>query len=63
MTLTELQHKDTLAQLKYFGRASGRFKVRQATLSIAFNKLESELGIRLFTLSKNCRQKERHQAW
>jgi hypothetical protein len=62
MTVTDLCHEATLAQLKYFGRATGRRKVKQLARSIAFKKSQSALGIRLFKLTRVHRQPEHYQA-
>ena len=48
MTLTELRYIVTLAQERHFGRAAERCHVSQPTLSVAFKKLEDELGVTLF---------------
>lgn len=48
MTLTELKYIITLAQAKHFGKAAKACHVSQPSLSVAINKLESELGIAIF---------------
>jgi LysR family transcriptional regulator, hydrogen peroxide-inducible genes activator len=48
MTLTELRYALTLAHEKHFGRAAQACHVSQPTLSVAINKLESELGVSIF---------------
>jgi LysR family hydrogen peroxide-inducible transcriptional activator len=53
MTLTELRYVITLAQEKHFGRAAKYCHVSQPTLSVAINKLESELGIAIFERDRN----------
>jgi len=53
MTLTELKYTLILAQEKHFGRAAKRCHVSQPTLSVAINKLESELGIFIFERNRN----------
>lgn len=53
MTLTELKYVLTLATEKHFGRAAKACHVSQPTLSVAINKLESELGISIFERDRN----------
>lgn len=53
MTLTELRYALTLAQEKHFGRAAKTCHVSQPTLSVAINKLESELGVSIFERDRN----------
>lgn len=53
MTLTELRYVLTLAQEKHFGRAAKVSHVSQPTLSVAINKLESELGVSIFERDRN----------
>ena len=53
MTLTELKYAITLANEKHFGRAAKACYVSQPTLSVAINKLESELGVSLFERDRN----------
>lgn len=53
MTLTELRYAITLAQEKHFGKAAKLCHVSQPTLSVAINKLESELGISIFERDRN----------
>lgn len=53
MTLTELKYVITLATEKHFGRAAKAVHVSQPTLSVAINKLESELGVALFERDRN----------
>lgn len=53
MTLTELRYAITLAQEKHFGRAAKKCHVSQPTLSVAINKLENELGIKIFERDRN----------
>lgn len=48
MTLTELRYAIALAKEKHFGRAASQCNVSQPTLSVAINKLESELGLSIF---------------
>ncbi len=53
MTLTELRYMVTLAREKHFGQAAKACHVSQPTLSVAINKLESELGVALFERDRN----------
>lgn len=53
MTLTELRYVVALAQERHFGRAAQRCFVTQPTLSLALQKLEDELGLKLFERNKN----------
>jgi LysR family hydrogen peroxide-inducible transcriptional activator len=53
MTLTELRYIVTLAQEKHFGRAAKACHVSQPTLSVAINKLESELDVAIFERDRN----------
>ena len=53
MTLTELRYAITLACEKHFGKAAKVCHVSQPTLSVAINKLESELGVALFERDRN----------
>ncbi|RDI39831.1 hydrogen peroxide-inducible genes activator [Aquicella lusitana] len=53
MTLTELRYAIMLAQEKHFGKAAKACHVSQPTLSVAINKLESELGVALFERDRN----------
>lgn len=53
MTLTELRYIVTLAQENHFGRAAKKCHVSQPTLSVAINKLESELGVSIFERDRN----------
>lgn len=53
MTLTELRYVIMLAKEKHFGRAANLCHVNQSSLSIAINKLESQLGVIIFERSKN----------
>ncbi len=48
MKLTELRYIVALAKESHFGRAAKRCFVSQPTLSVAVNKLESSLGVKLF---------------
>lgn len=53
MTLTELRYAITLSQEKHFGKAAKLCHVSQPTLSVAINKLESELGVSIFERDRN----------
>jgi LysR family transcriptional regulator, hydrogen peroxide-inducible genes activator len=53
MTLTELRYVVALAQERHFGRAAKKCFVTQPTLSLALQKLEEELDMKLFERSKN----------
>ena len=53
MTLTELRYIIALAREKHFSKAAKRCFVSQPTLSVAINKLEDELSVRLFERNKN----------
>ena len=53
MTLTELRYAITLAQEKHFGKAAKVCHISQPTLSVAINKLESELGVSIFERDRN----------
>jgi LysR family transcriptional regulator, hydrogen peroxide-inducible genes activator len=53
MTLTELKYVVALAQERHFGRAAAKCFVTQPTLSLALQKLEEELDLRLFERNKN----------
>jgi LysR family hydrogen peroxide-inducible transcriptional activator len=53
MTLTELRYAITLAQEKHFGRAAKVCHISQPTLSVAINKLESDLGVAIFERDRN----------
>lgn len=53
MTLTELKYAVMLAQVKHFGRAAKACHVSQPTLSVAINKLESDLGVAIFERDRN----------
>lgn len=48
MTLTELKYIIKLSQLNHFGKAAKACHVTQPSLSVAINKLESELGVAIF---------------
>jgi LysR family hydrogen peroxide-inducible transcriptional activator len=48
MKLTELRYLVALSKEKHFGRAAKRSFVSQPTLSVAVNKLEAKLGVKLF---------------
>src|SRR5437773_10700169 len=52
MTLNELRYVVAIAQEKSFGRAAQRCFVSQPALSVAIQKLEEELGTRLFERRK-----------
>jgi len=53
MTLTELRYLVAVANERNFGRAAQKCFVSQPALSVAIQKLEEELGARLFERSKN----------
>jgi LysR family hydrogen peroxide-inducible transcriptional activator len=53
MTLTELRYAVMLAQEKHFGRAAKVCHISQPTLSVAINKLESDLGVAIFERDRN----------
>lgn len=53
MTLSELRYIVALAQKKHFGDAAKASFVSQPTLSIAINKLEEELGVKIFERQYN----------
>lgn len=53
MTITELRYVIALAQVKHFGKAAKLCYISQPTLSVAINKLESELGIAIFERNRN----------
>lgn len=53
MTLTELKYVVALAQERHFGRAAAKCFVTQPTLSLALQKLEEELDLKLFERNKN----------
>jgi LysR family hydrogen peroxide-inducible transcriptional activator len=53
MTLNELRYVVAIAQEKSFGRAAQRCFVSQPALSVAIQKLEEELGTRLFERGKS----------
>lgn len=48
MTLVELKYILAVSQEKHFGRAAARAHVSQPTLSVAINKLEKEIGVKIF---------------
>ncbi len=48
MTLIELKYLLALAEEKHFSKAAQRCHVSQPTLSVAINKLESQLGVVIF---------------
>jgi len=53
MTFTELRYLVAVANERSFGRAAQRCFVSQPALSVAIQKLEEELGARLFERGKN----------
>jgi LysR family transcriptional regulator, hydrogen peroxide-inducible genes activator len=53
MTLSELRYIVAVANERSFGRAARRCFVSQPALSVAIQKLEEELGARLFERGKN----------
>ena len=53
MTLTELRYIVAVANERSFGRAAQKCFVSQPALSVAIQKLEEELGARLFERGKN----------
>lgn len=48
MTLTELRYIVAIAQDRHFGRAAARCSITQPALSLAVQKLEDELGVKIF---------------
>ncbi len=52
MTLTQLAYAVAVDEYRHFGRAAEHCHVSQPTLSMQLQKLEEELGIRLFDRSK-----------
>ncbi len=53
MTFTELRYLVAVANERSFGRAAQKCFVSQPALSVAIQKLEEELGIKLFERGKN----------
>lgn len=53
MTLTQLEYVLAVAKHRHFGKAAKASFVTQPTLSVQIQKLESELGVRLFDRSKS----------
>ena len=53
MTWSELRYIVAVANERSFGRAARRCFVSQPALSVAIQKLEEELGARLFERGKN----------
>jgi LysR family hydrogen peroxide-inducible transcriptional activator len=53
VTLTELKYIVAVAREKHFGKAAEACFVSQPTLSVAINKLEEELQLKLFERSAN----------
>ena len=53
MTFNELRYLVAVAQERNFGRAAHKCFVSQPALSVAIQKLEEELGTRLFERGKN----------
>ena len=53
MTLSELRYIVTVAQERHFGRAAERCFITQPALSLAIQKLEDELGVRIFERKRN----------
>ena len=53
MTLSELRYVVAVATEKSFGRAAQRCFVSQPALSVAIQKLEEELDVRLFERGKS----------
>ena len=52
MTLTQLEYLVAVDTHRHFAIAAGRCFVTQPTLSMQIQKLEAELGIKLFDRSK-----------
>ena len=53
MTLTELRYIVAVAQDRHFGQAANRCFITQPALSLAIQKLEQELGVKIFERRKN----------
>jgi LysR family transcriptional regulator, hydrogen peroxide-inducible genes activator len=53
MTLNELRYIVAVAQERNFRRAAGKAFISQPALSLAIQKLEEELGVRIFERGKN----------
>jgi LysR family transcriptional regulator, hydrogen peroxide-inducible genes activator len=53
MTLTELRYIVAIAQDRHFGRAAARCSITQPALSLAVQKLEDELGVKIFDWKKS----------
>jgi LysR family hydrogen peroxide-inducible transcriptional activator len=53
MTLSELRYIVTVTQERHFGRAAERCFITQPALSLAIQKLEDELGVRIFERKRN----------
>ena len=53
MTLTELRYIVAVAQDRHFGQAANRCFITQPALSLAIQKLEEELGVKIFERRKN----------
>ena len=53
MTLTELRYIVAVAQDRHFGKAANRCFITQPALSLAIQKLEEELGVKVFERRKN----------
>ena len=53
MTLTELRYIVAVAQDRHFGQAANRCFITQPALSLAIQKLEEELGVKVFERRKN----------
>jgi LysR family hydrogen peroxide-inducible transcriptional activator len=53
MTLTELSYIVAVAQDRHFGRAANRCSITQPALSLAVQKLEDELGVKIFERRKH----------